>query len=237
MTLPQAPRREGRPRRPTHFRYYPVDPGSTHYGYLAGPLMWFDMHCSDLGSKPCLHELTGGDLGCPKCEHGAPVMKGALGFYHATDLKPYMVWVDESGRDEYEKWLPFRRLKLGRERVKGAPVWAQMCLTQEPVFQSTLPERKVAADLTDSLLRMWKMPDLEWWYRHTHGVSDNAVSPPAPPAPPAGHPMYAAAHRMVDEAIAGANGVDDATQKILDRAAASKRKWNGKPSKNGKPHE
>lgn len=178
MTLPQAPRREGRRRRPAHFRYYPVDPGTTHYGYLAGPVMWFEMHCSDLGSKPCLHELTAGDLGCPKCEFGEPVTKGALGFYHATDLKTYMVWVDESGRDEYDKWPPFRRIKLGRERVKGAPVWAQMCVSQEPVFQSSLPERKVAADLTDSLLRMWKMPDLEWWYRHTHGQSDNAVSLP-----------------------------------------------------------
>lgn len=237
MPLPQAPKRGKDPRRPQHFGYLRGYRGEDLYGFLAGPMMWFDLHTSDLGSKPCLEVMTKGELSCSLCKHGAPVCKGACGFYHANDGKPYLLWLDESKRDEYETWRWLSKIKFGREGVKGAPVWAALCLSQEPRYSSTLPERKRPADLTGSLLRMWKLPELDLWYRVTHGVSDNGLSlapegNPVPAPKGKGKPpdMYTAAHRLVDEEIAGANGIDAATEAIKARAGGRA----APPSANGK---
>lgn len=176
MSLPQAPRRGDGCARSLHFRYLKGYKGEELFAWLAGPVMWFDMHTSDQGSKPCLHRMTGGELTCRYCRYKEPVCKGACGWYHAQDKKPYMLYLDESKRDEYDAFRPFSRIKFGREKVKGAPVWAALCLNQEPAWSSPLPECQRPADLTESLLRIWDLPELVLWYNGTHGAGDTPVS-------------------------------------------------------------
>lgn len=186
MSFPNAPKRGKSGARPDHFAYYPLDKGKDVYGYLAGPVLWLEMHCSDLGSKPCLDKLTGGELSCPWCVYGEPKQKGACPWWHSDDHTPHMVWLDDGRRDVYDDFKWARRLKFSRDRVDGAPVWAMVCLGQEPRFKSDHPHRQGPQDITRSLLRMFKTPALDLWYATTHGRSDNAMSlePEAPVEPP-----------------------------------------------------
>lgn len=237
MSFPNAPRRGKDDTRPDHFAYLRGYKGEELYGHLAGPIIWIELHTSDWGSKPCLRQLTGGELSCAKCKESGPVCKGACGFYHWRDSKPYFLWLDDSKRDEYDalRWLD--KLKFGREKIKGSPVWVQKCFEQERSFASTRPQCRQPADLTESLLTIFGDTALSLWYRATHGRSDTAVSlpPVAKPAPapvaksaPVGDPMYRGAHRLVDAAIIASDGVDAATEEIMRRARGAK------PSRNGK---
>lgn len=237
MSFPNAPRRGKDRSRPEHFAFLRGYKGEELYGYLAGPMLWLEMHTSDQGSKPCLHLMTGGDLSCPKCKFGEPTRKGALGFYHWKDWKPYFLWVDESREDIYAGFRWLSKIKFGREKVKGSPVWAALCLAQHDEFPTTDPRRRKPADLTESLLRIFDDAALTMWYRTTHGGSDNGLSQRQPPAPeqagakrkPAKvDPMYAAAHRKVDAALNGTGSTDDALDQALRRAGAAP------PSENGK---
>lgn len=236
-SLPQAPKRGKDPRRPQHFGYLPIAKGEKVTGYLAGPVQWFDMHTSDLGSKPCLELMTDGALSCPYCADDVPVVKGACPFYHSTAHKPHMVWLDEGDRDKVEKFRFLLRVQFWREKYKGAPLSVEPCLSQEPEFFSTLPEKNRAADVGESLLRMWKMPHLTAWFRGGSPDSDNAVSTgrapaadrkPAKPRPGRVDPMYAAAHRKVDAAMNGTGATDDALDRLLKRGAAAPPSQNGK---------
>lgn len=237
MSLPQAPKRGKEPRRPQHFGYLPIAKGEKVTGYLAGPVQWYDMHTSDLGSKPCLELMTDGALSCPLCADDVPAVKGACPFYHSTAHKPHMVWLDEGDRDKVEKFRFLLRVQFWREKYKGAPLSVEPCLSQEPEFFSTLPEKNRAADVSDSLLRMWKLPHLVAWFRAGSPAGDTALSqiPPAPPAAPGGKkkpakvdPMYAAAHRKVDAAMNGTGSTDDALDRALNRAGVPAPSPNGK---------
>lgn len=186
MSFPNAPRRGKEDARPDHFAYLRGYKGEELYGYVAAPLIWIELHTSDWGSKPCLKALTKGELKCGKCKDSHPVCKGALGFYHWKDYKPYFLWMDESKRDDYDalRWLD--KVKFGREKIKGAPVWAQKCFEQERSFASTRPQCRQPADLTESLLRIFDDNALTLWYRQTHGAGDNALSLPEKPEPAPG---------------------------------------------------
>ena len=176
MSFPKAPRRGKDQSRPEHFAFLRGYKGEELFGYLAGPLVWLEMHTSDQGSKPCLQLLTNGELSCPKCKFGAPARKGAFPFYHWKDWKPYFLWVDESREDVYDGFRWLAKVKFGREKLKGSPVWAALCLSQHDEFPTTDPRRKRPVDLTESLLRIFDDAALTLWYRATHGGSDNAPS-------------------------------------------------------------
>lgn len=212
MTLPNAPRRGQEDARPDHFGYFKLLKGEEVFAYLAGPVLWLEMHQSDYGSKPCLEKLTGGELTCAKCKYGPPVQKGACPWWHADDHKPYMFWLDEGLRDVYDAIPWARRLRFRREKAKGAPVWAHVCLNQDPLFRSTHPLRRGPVDITRSLLRMWKMPELDMWYGLTHGSSDSALSPESEPRQSNGRPfgpMTKAAAEKYSEGIGqGGEGAD-----------------------------
>lgn len=180
MTLPNAPRRGKDNARPDHFAYCELKHGDEQIGYLAGPILWMEIHQSDFGSKPCLEKLTGGDLSCSRCKYGKPVQKGACPWWHAETHTPHMYWLDDGRREVYEAITWARKLKFRREKIKGAPVWAHVCLNQEPLFKSEHPCRKGPADITRSLLTMFKLPELDMWYAQTHGLSVNAVSQEKP---------------------------------------------------------
>jgi len=237
MTLPNAPRKGKDPSRPEHFAFMRGYKGEELYGYFAGPIIWLQMHTSDQGSKPCLHLLTGGELNCPKCKHGDPARKGALGFYHWKDWKPYFLWVDDTREDVYASFRWRNKLKFGREKLKGSPVWAALCLAQHDEFPTTDPRRKKPADLTESLLRIFDDAALTLWYRATHGASVNAVSLPKGTAvkgdgKPFSPAMQAAAKRFGAPVVPdGAAPVGD----VLNAEYLAALEQRGQPpSKNGK---
>lgn len=239
MTLPNAPRRGKDEQRRDHFGYARLPHGDEMYGYLAGPILWVEVHQSDFGSKPCLVKLTGGELSCPKCKYGAPVQKGACPFWLLDSHTPHMVWLDDGRREVYDALAWARKLKFRREKLKGAPVWAHLCISQEPLFKSEHPFRKGPVDITRSLLTMWKMPELDMWYALTHGRSDTAVTPPPPPEPPpppkkkkrgAKEPsVYDGAHVVAEEMRASGDDYDTVIRRLKERMGAL-------PSPNGK-HE
>jgi hypothetical protein len=237
MSFPNAPRRGKDNSRPEHFAYLKGYKGEELYGYLAGPVVWLELHTSDRGSQPCLHLLTGGELSCSKCKYGEPSRKGALGFYHAKDWKPYFVWVDESREDIYAGFRWLAKLKFGREKLKGSPVWAALCLSQHDEFPTTDPRRKKPIDLTESLLRIFADDALTLWYRGSHGLSDRGVSLPKGTAvkddgEPYSPALQAAAKRHgADVLPPGVRGIETDVDAEFLRGLQDRAR---KPSKNGK---
>ena len=181
MPLPQAPRRGPDDARPIHFAYVPVDRGSAWDAYIAGPTMWFAMHCS-WKSKPCVEEMTRGALTCELCAAGKlATVKGYCPLYRASDARPVCVVVDEEGRDRHERFPLHTRVKVAREKSRGSCVCVTRLLVQEPAYQTTLAERRTSADLTPTLLRMWAIPALAEWYRKRTAESDTPLSLPNDP--------------------------------------------------------
>lgn len=186
MSLPQSPPGRGGRRPHVHWVYIPTAPGKTWHAWIAGSCHWFLCHTKGK-TKPCLHALTGGELTCDKCspfEVGQVV--GYQPLYRETDARPCMVIVHEYTRELMDKFRLHSRVAVGRGEGSTDGVWVNTALKHEPFFRSSLPERNQPADLTETLLRVWAIPELTEWYRQTHGRSDNAVSQPLPaPAPPA----------------------------------------------------
>jgi hypothetical protein len=176
--LPNAPRRGGERARSLHWCYVPISKGESCHCYIAGPSQWFAVHPSSR-TKPCLHELTGGEIACELCAAGKiATVKGYVPLYRQSDGKPIVVLVDEVSRDTLDV-LPFlTRVVVMREKTVGSAVSIGRAPVQTPIYESTLPERKKPGDLTNTLLAMWKIPELTLWYRTTHGVGDNPVSMP-----------------------------------------------------------
>lgn len=173
MTLPSAPKRgEGTPRR-VHFTYTSTAGGSSYHAYIAGPTIWLYMHPNRDGSKPCLHELTDGQLVC-QCDARPliPVMKGWVPLYRESDYKPICVPVNEESRDHLDTLALHTRVVVARERSRGSAVTVVRALSHMPIFATTIPERRVAADLTTTLLFMFKMPELIDWYQRTQSRAD-----------------------------------------------------------------
>lgn len=178
MTIRSTPRRGGDRPRHVHFAYTATDRGGKWEAWTAGSTIWLWVHCS-WKSKPCVAELTGGELVCEFCtRRQIPVVKGYVPLYRCSDAKPVCVIVDEACRDHLEALPHHTRVYVARERTRGSYVTVTRALSQEPAYQSTLPERKIAADITDSLLRMWQMPELIDWHARTQQISDSAVTVP-----------------------------------------------------------
>ena len=84
--------------------------------------------------------------------------------YRAIDNRPVFVIVHA---DQFER---VRLLKLhdpvrvGREDNDGDRVWIRK-LDSAARYQSTLPSRNRPADITDSLCRVWRIPELTEWVR------------------------------------------------------------------------
>jgi len=171
--LPQAPRNKGDNARPEHFTYVQTPYGSTWDAYIAGSTQWLFVHPKKAGTKPCLHEMTGGELGCSICSAAhIPVVKGFVPLYRQIDSKPVFVICDEALRDTLDGFRLHTRVAVGREKSLGSGVWLTRKLEEKPLFQSTLPARNRPVDLTVTLLRVFKMAALVDWYKHTHGLGE-----------------------------------------------------------------
>jgi hypothetical protein len=162
-------------------------------------------------SKPCVYELTGGKVACRFCggvKSRVAVVKGWTPIYRRVDNTPICVPVDEMQRDHIDNLKLFAKVMVGRERGKGVGVYVRAALNEEPKWSSTLPECQAEADVTESLIRMWALPEV-FNYFASAAPSDNTVSQTPTP--------------VSDDVRTG--GVDAGLNRILSRAD---------PSTNGK---
>lgn len=164
MALPQANPERGRNRH-VHFRYVGTSNGSTWTGWLAGVPHWYLCHTKGK-TKPCLHEMTSGAVNCPRCtETKEPEMIAYVPIYREVDCSPVMVIIHGEQRERAEQLSLHQRIVIGREKDQADGVWLSPALKRTPEFQTTLEERRRPADLTETLLRLWQLPDLVTWYR------------------------------------------------------------------------
>lgn len=180
MLIPSTPRRTGARSKPVHFTYVGVERGQPTEAYIAGPTWWGWLHMSR-PSKPCVYELTGGKIACRFCGEGkrrVAVVKGWVPLYRRLDGLAWMVPVDECQRDTVDALKCFAKVMVGRGKGKGVGVWVQPCVSQEPVWTSTLPERTKPADVSASLITVWALPEVTNFFC---GPSDTTLSLPQAP--------------------------------------------------------
>ncbi len=230
--LPQIPSGGERRHARTHFSYVTVERGGNWEAYAAGPAQWFPMHCSRR-SKPCVEEMTDCDLACPFCAKGhVAIVKGYLPLYRASDGRPVVVVIDEASRHLADKLALHESVTVGRERSRGSAVWVARPLAQRPSYTTTLEARRAPADLTETLLRLWALPELVEWYRRTHVStdrfgrgSDEPVSLPADDVADLLDAEAARGRRLSEQASRNAAFVRSTAGGIGE----------GAPEKNGKP--
>lgn len=223
MRIPSAPRRTGARNKPVHFSYFPTERGQPYEAYLAGPVWWGMLHMLR-PSKPCVYELTGGNIACRFCGEGkkrVAVMKGWVPLYRKIDGQAICVPVDEVQRDDLDALKCFTKVTVGRCRGKGAGVFVTSCLNQEPAWTSTLPERSEPADITESLINMWALPEvLAFFCRDPHPTKATA--------------RFIAEQVIPEEVLpaadrpSGQGAVDDALSRTLKRVKQAEKNGDGK---------
>lgn len=223
MRIPSTPRRTGARNKPVHFTYVSVERGQPFDAYLAGPVWWGHIHMLK-PSKPCVYELTDGAIACRFC--GVPprpvaVVKGWVPLIRRSDTWPICVPVDEVQRDHLDALKPFTKVVVGRERGKGVGVYVREAMNQEPKWSSTLPEWGAPADITESLINMWKLPEVTAFFCAPQS-SDKPLSP-VKSAPSADD-----SDPSTSDPFAKRNGVDDAVSRLLKHAKKAEQNGNGK---------
>lgn len=144
--------------RGTHWTTDRVEVGSKNEGWIAGPLHVIDCH-QRKGSKPCRKLLLGESATCAGCASHIPITElGYLPLYRG-DGKPVVVCVQEHSFDLIDPLPLHARVSWGRREGDGESVWVQRLLSG-PSWYTTLPEKRLPANITEHLLRIWEMPDL-----------------------------------------------------------------------------
>ena len=222
MRIPSTPRRVGARNKPVHFSYVSTERGQPYEAYLAGPVWWGYLHMLR-PSKPCVYELTGRQLACRFCAPGAKarvaVVKGWVPLYRRNGGDAICVPVDEVQRDHLDSLACFTKVTVGREKGKGVGVFVRACLNQEPAWASSLPEYSTPADITESLINMWQLPEVFSFFCGPV-AGDNGLSP-APAAPVAVVPQ------PVAERLTVAPVVDDVVKRLKERAKQAERNGDG----------
>jgi len=235
MALPQLPSGNGGKRAYTHWCYVATQPNTNWHAWVAGPCHWFLAHVKGR-TKPCLHEMTQGELTCPQCDAG--MMCEPIGYqplYREVDARPCMVILHEYTREAVDRLHLHARVTVGRGGESSDGVYVVPALKRDPVYQSSLVERMKPADLTHTLLKLWGIPHLATWYSETHGAPHVEVKP-APKLKPVksnGKPFSPAlqkaaevAQQIGDDMLAG-EGSDAVIQRLRAKAAAMRPSTNG----------
>lgn len=176
MTLPRKTPREGG--RTIHWTYRGTDRGEEWFGYLWGEVHGYLCHTRGR-SKPCLHEMTGGELSCEGCTLGIGVQwLGYVPIVRESDGRPVFVIVHATAAQLVEslKWRTRVLISRGAEADDGTAVVRAPAQRQ---WQTTLAGLMAPADLTRTLLTVWKMPALTAWYEATHGKAVATMVPPS----------------------------------------------------------
>jgi hypothetical protein len=180
--------------------------------------------------------MTHGELLCERCNDlSPPIDIGYLPLYREQDGRPCFVVLHDYTRDVVDGLKLHQRVIVGREGEQADGVWVSVAPNPRPLYQSTRAEFNRAADLTQSLLRVWGIPELVEWYNRTQARESEIVPVPVPPVTKSDgkpfDPMHAAAARRFAppvevEQTSGADAAREALKRIQEQAA--------KPSTNGK---
>jgi hypothetical protein len=181
MGLQQTPPGGGSAKRRTHWAHVNVRAKERWDAYTAGFPHWFTCHDVFKKTKPCLHVVTQGEMTCPYCARMLPTyVAGYVPLYRAMDSKPCHVRVYDDARADLDQLRLHTRVMVGRGPLPGDCVYVMKYSVQEPLFKTADPDKLTAVNLTESLLRMWSIPELIGWYNLTE---QRAV--PAPKDKPA----------------------------------------------------
>lgn len=179
MPIPQQTPGGGPEGTATQFRYVGTDCGTRWTAYVAGKCHWFKCHTRGR-TKPCLHVMTDGYLACTRCDPERPAVDvGYLPLYREVDLRPVMVLVYVDQLDSVNALKLHQRVTIGRENQQSDSTWVGPAMTKGAMFYSTLRERYRDADLTQTLLKLWGIPELVAWYNTTHGAGQKPMKPAA----------------------------------------------------------
>lgn len=242
MPLPQKPPGRGAANRRVHFPFATTPRGGSWEAYIAGPCHWYD--CHTIGrSKPCLCEMTDGELVCDR-DHDLdePRTLGYQPLYAASNGRPCFVIVYDYAREQIDKLRLHFLVQVSREKGKSETVAIVHHKLTAPLYHSTRADLMRPADLTESLLRIWKIPELVAWYRCTQGKGDNTMSLSEPAfTPPAKKPPLKEtdvraqmARHLIDQAggeqpeTIAAEAADAALRKLVQKKAEYDRSKNGK---------
>jgi hypothetical protein len=156
------------PRRET-FAYHNTAPGlkNAWNGWLACDVYWCKAHehkpPQQYGTKPCLHWLTNGAVGCPWCRPGAVVKDiGYVHLYRETDLKAMLVLVQDSVADLLAGLSFGSHVLVGRLEA-SASTFVKRSDSNVP-WRTDSEHRKRPIDIALSLLALWAVPALDSWY-------------------------------------------------------------------------
>lgn len=237
MPIPKIPPGWGGQSARTHFSYTGTRCASRWEAWIAGPAVWIVAHTKGR-SKPCLRLMTGGVLPCPRCAQIEPPQEiGYQPLYRGSDGKPVVVIVYADERQYTDAFVLHQLVVVGREADQSDSVFLRLSL-KATQYHSTLSQRMVSADCTESLLAMWAIPEWTLWCRSA--APQKTHREPLPPAPAPvrndgseySEMTAAAARRWAPPPAVESEAEPDYIQAALDRAALkSKQSVNG----NGKP--
>jgi len=208
MSLKKAPPGETKRAKPIHFAYTPTAGGTQWEAYIAGPCWWGQCH-SKGKTKPCLEWLTDGALECPYCASIAPPEEtGYLPLWRSVDGAPKCVIVHCLQRESVDAHALHTRVLVGRGVDPTDGVYVIRAIKPGAAFATSMREKMGEADITRSLLSMWKVPALTEWYLRTNGLESRgcmtptAKTPVAPVAQPKAVPtLTEAADNHTDPAL------------------------------------
>lgn len=226
----QTPPGKGGQNKPLFFGWVETEKNKQWYAHVAGKAQWYE--CHHVGkSKPCLHEVSGGELECPHCNAGKFCETiGYLPLYRAIDGKPCSVLVHADVRDVVDQHKYLDYVMIGRAGGQSDGVYVVRPMTKGPKFYSTLEAKNTEADIWPTLVRMWKIPALTEWDARRNGIKSGGVlhppratptvpAVPTVPTPPTtgGGPLDAAGlwPNLINRLIGGNPKADDRTS--LDR--------------------
>lgn len=237
MPIPKIPPGWGGKGSYVHFSYTGTRCGHKWNAWVAGPAVWVIAHTKGR-SKPCLHAMTGGVLPCPRCAQIEPPQQiGYQPLYRGTDGKPVLVIVYEDEQQYTDSFGLHQMVVVGREQEQSDPTFIRAS-TQSTRYQSTLAQRMVSADCTESLLAMWAIPEWTLWCRSSAPRTNREAPTPVVETPlksdgtEYSQHMQAAARRWTPPPEPYVAPDPDYIQAALDRAVL--RGAQGAP-KNGKP--
>ena len=171
MSLFRKAPQKGAKNRPVHFPFCTTPRGYSWEAFIAGPCHWFD--CHDLGrSKPCLHCITNGELHCDRNHDiDEPVEIGYQPLWQKDTGRPCLVIVYEFAREQIDKLQLHHLVCVARGKGKADTVSINYKGLNSPRYQSTRADFMRPVDLTETLLRIWKIPELVAWVRSKNGQS------------------------------------------------------------------
>ena len=167
----------------TYWRSERVPNGTSLKCWCAGRPIFLNTHRVGV-SKPCLSEISGGDLACPWC---AVIAREYLGYcpWYTIDAERIVTVVREDMKPRALAMRLHEPVTVSRAKRMTAAVR----LSQDgwtTTAYSGPPDRMQPACIFDWLLRLWKIPELTAYVEQQRRT--------APPAPPVDAPVIVTDH-------------------------------------------